>query len=451
MLIVVDRAGRIVWANEQACALTGRSRESLIGSEIEALVPSHVQEVHRSLRAGFHDAVRRRAMERSPALRLRRVDGTELDVEIALASISSEDGESLVLATVRDVSDRIRQRRHYEATLREIAARSPALALVVRDGRLAFTNARVVALLGATASTLLDQPLESFVASPVSLAELLDPARSVLEVALRGSGRGPTLVELEPAVPVELEGGPAWLLVGVDRTELVQLRERNAVAERVLVHGALAAGLVHELATPLQTALYCVEELAAEDLAADERAASLGDARASLAHMQRVLDDMRGVESAPTGTVLRDAVETALRFAARAIEVTGADVEHDVPAHVVVKGQKQRIVQVVANLLVNASHAVADVDTRAVRVFVDASDADPTWVDLVVVDRGVGIAPELVERVFDPFFTTRQSARGTGLGLWICRSIAQGLGGDVLLRSELGRGTEVRVRLERAS
>jgi signal transduction histidine kinase len=64
---------------------------------------------------------------------------------------------------------------------------------------------------------------------------------------------------------------------------------------------------------------------------------------------------------------------------------------------------------------------------------------------VVVRDRGVGISPEHLGRVFDPYFTTRRT--GTGIGLAISRNIIEGLGGRITVASQPGRGTEVRIEL----
>jgi signal transduction histidine kinase len=70
---------------------------------------------------------------------------------------------------------------------------------------------------------------------------------------------------------------------------------------------------------------------------------------------------------------------------------------------------------------------------------------DGTHVVVTVRDRGVGIAPELLPRVFDPYFTTRRT--GTGIGLAISRNIIEGLGGRITVSSQVDRGTEVRIEL----
>lgn len=102
----------------------------------------------------------------------------------------------------------------------------------------------------------------------------------------------------------------------------------------------------------------------------------------------------------------------------------------------------QQISQVVMNLLVNAAQAIAEKG-----VITLATTQNSEWIEITVSDSGSGIPPELIEKVFEPFFTTKETGKGTGLGLAISADIVRKHGGDLLVRSELGKGTTFTVRL----
>jgi signal transduction histidine kinase len=105
-----------------------------------------------------------------------------------------------------------------------------------------------------------------------------------------------------------------------------------------------------------------------------------------------------------------------------------------------VAGSLSELEQVLLNLLTNAREAMpggGKIDLRARPV--------PGGLEITIADTGIGIPPELLARVQEPFFTTKE--RGSGLGLAICRSVVWGMGGKLYLESEPGRGTCVRVFL----
>jgi signal transduction histidine kinase len=109
----------------------------------------------------------------------------------------------------------------------------------------------------------------------------------------------------------------------------------------------------------------------------------------------------------------------------------------------VFKGNAQRIEQVVINLVMNACQALSDSD-RAIRVRT-GQDPDEAWVFVEVQDEGIGVPPDVMQQIKDPFFTTKRDAGGTGLGLAISDRIVRDHDGKLTFISEPGKGTTVRV------
>jgi len=112
-----------------------------------------------------------------------------------------------------------------------------------------------------------------------------------------------------------------------------------------------------------------------------------------------------------------------------------------------VRAHPQRIEQVVVNLLLNACEALPDA-SRGVRL-VTRCDGAPGWITLEVSDEGVGIAPEHLARVTEPFFTTKRETGGTGLGLSVSSGIVKEHGGTLALSSTPGSGTTATLMLPR--
>jgi len=112
----------------------------------------------------------------------------------------------------------------------------------------------------------------------------------------------------------------------------------------------------------------------------------------------------------------------------------------DVP---IFKGNAQRIEQVIINLVMNACQALPDSD-KAVQVSTGTSSDGPS-VFVEVQDKGIGMPPDVVQQIKDPFFTTKRDGGGTGLGLAISDRIVQDHEGGLTFTSEPGKGTTVRV------
>jgi polar amino acid transport system substrate-binding protein len=112
-----------------------------------------------------------------------------------------------------------------------------------------------------------------------------------------------------------------------------------------------------------------------------------------------------------------------------------------------IRGNAQRIEQVVVNLLLNACQALDDSDRRIV---VTTSCSDQCQVLLTVEDEGRGISPEHLPQLMDPFFTTKRESGGTGLGLWVSAGIVQEHGGTLTFAPAANRGTIVTLALPAA-
>jgi signal transduction histidine kinase len=123
----------------------------------------------------------------------------------------------------------------------------------------------------------------------------------------------------------------------------------------------------------------------------------------------------------------------------------GVAVELDMePSLPEVEVDKRLIQRTLVNLFENAFHALNGQGKVTVTVRLAQSEKD-SWIEVTVSDTGAGVDPELHERIFEPYFSTR--AGGTGLGLAIARKVVEEHGGTIMLESQPGSGTEVRVRL----
>ncbi len=248
------------------------------------------------------------------------------------------------------------------------------------------------------------------------------------------------------AVPLEPRFDEARALLVIDDVSEVQSLESQLVrAEKLATVGVLAAGIAHEIGTPLGVVRARAEYLAGK-LGADSSLAAgaqvIVDQIDRVARTIRQLLDFSRVKPASVQPVaLTGAAYAAvdlLRFEAERAAVT---VEVDIPSGLDVLADPDQLQQVLVNLLLNACDA-CDRDGH-VRIRARSDGGEPGSVRIEVSDDGCGVPPELRLRVFDPFFTTKKRGKGTGLGLSIAAQLVRNHGGQIDLDSEAGRGTTV--------
>ena len=236
-----------------------------------------------------------------------------------------------------------------------------------------------------------------------------------------------------------------FLGVAVDLTER-RAWERAAIhSERMYSLGQLAAGVAHEINTPLANIMLIAESIRRrnpDEWTKGRIESLLGQAESTARIVRGLLDFARRPETRVGEVDLAALVSTSVDFL-RGKQTGAVEVEVAVPPEpVLVRGDREQINQVIVNLLNNAYDALDGHGRVTVKVY-----AQRDWAHVQVIDTGSGIPPEVQPHLFEPFFTTKPEGKGTGLGLAICHGIVQSHGGSIEFDTELGRGTTFDVRL----
>ncbi len=231
----------------------------------------------------------------------------------------------------------------------------------------------------------------------------------------------------------------------VRQIEREALEDKLREAEQLAQVGQLAASLAHEIKNPLAGISGAIQVIRAGLKPSDAHYPVLGEVLRQINRLDRSVKDLL-VYARPRPPQyqrcdLSRAVERVLTLLRKEPEFERVKFEYSVARHCPpIAADENQLEQLLVNLLMNAAQASAP--GGLVRLTA-VGDAD--GVQLVVQDHGCGMTPEVLRRALEPFFTTK--ARGTGLGLPICRKIAEAHGGRLSLRSTPGVGTEVTVEL----
>jgi signal transduction histidine kinase len=230
------------------------------------------------------------------------------------------------------------------------------------------------------------------------------------------------------------------------RVELQKTTERARAAERLASVGAIAAGLAHEIGTPMGIIRGHAELL--EDFVDGED----GQSRLEIIveQIDRISNIMQGLLNlARPAEVNREVVElgalldAVLSFIASKAERQGIEVVRRYDEVPELRGDTDRLQQLFLNLILNAFDAMEE----GGRLEVGISRSGPRHVSVRILDDGVGISPADLRLIFDPFFTTKRAGQGSGLGLVVAQEIARDHGGEIEASSVLRVGTEFSILL----
>ncbi len=427
-----------------------------------------------------------------------RLEAAGLDEPPGLdQSARTELGE--LAAAVNHRAERLRaetaRRAAAEAELRAVVdGQAELIARCTPDWRTTFVNPAWCRFTGRGHASWID----AWTLSEVS-AEGWEPLRRAAESLNPAAAATTVDVRMVPApgddrarhVTWNLRGSfagerlEALLLVGRDVSEMAAAREREQRQQRQLIQadrmislGILTSGMAHEINNPNQVITMNASLLAKvwADLAphlagAAERAphdrpgglpwavirdqlpATVEDIRQGAQRIGRIVADLKDFARSDGAGMdepveLNALVRTAAQFCAHLLRPDqcrfSLQLAADLPP---LRGNAQRLEQVVVNLLTNAVQALTAAD-QAVEITTGGS---PREVVIEVRDEGRGIPSRLLPHLTDPFFTTKRSQGGTGLGLWVISGIIRDHGGKLDFRSQPGRGTVVTVRLPLAA
>ena len=226
-----------------------------------------------------------------------------------------------------------------------------------------------------------------------------------------------------------------------------RLQEQLRHADRLATIGQLAAGVAHELNEPLGNIL-AFAQLAEKQPGLPRQAADdLEKVVAASLHAREVVKKLmlfaRQMPPQKTLVDLNQVVEEGLGFLQTRCAKNGVVLKRRLSSHVPrITADPSQLNQVLVNLVVNAIQATPDGGTLKI-----VTCAAREHVMLVVEDDGIGMAPEVLEKIFIPFFTTKDIHEGTGLGLAVVHGIITSHGGTIRARSEPDRGTCFEIRL----
>jgi len=224
-------------------------------------------------------------------------------------------------------------------------------------------------------------------------------------------------------------------------------------SEKLAYVGRLAAGIAHEIGNPLAAILGLVELLRDGGLEPSEQAEFLRRIHGETQRIHRTIRELLDFSRQDEGDAetagssrLDEVVEDAVRLVAPQKDLRTVNIERRLEEELPpVRGEAHRLTQVVLNLLLKAADAIGGEGTILIDVHRD--EEDEGIVSLVMRDSGPGIAPEVITTIFEPFVTTKPVGQGTGLGLAVCATIIQGLGGTITASNAPEGGARFEIRL----
>lgn len=233
------------------------------------------------------------------------------------------------------------------------------------------------------------------------------------------------------------------------REELARVRERALRAQQLASMGELAADIGQQISNPLARLVLFSQLLRDHMPAEDVRREDVANIVAEALHCREVLSSLQGFarqrEPQWEETRLQDVVPRALADLQPRLSEKDVQIEQRLPAGLpAIWADPAQLAQVIVNILTNSLEAI-ETDGRI--EITGSPIEDGRMVELRITDNGHGVPPHLLDRVFQPFVTTKQDLRGAGLGLPVAHGIMQAHGGTIAIENHQGQGATVTLRM----
>ena len=476
-IVVIDRHGAIRSVNNATERLFGYTAAELIGRNVKILMPEPYAGKHDTYIANYRRTGRKKIIGIGREVVGLRKDGSIFPMDLSVGEAHDGD-KSIFVGIIRDITERKAAelaQRESELRLRSILDTVPD-AIVVIDalGTIQSFSPAAERLFGYDSPEVIGHKVNILMPAPYRDAHDSYIERYVRTGERRIIGIGRVVTGRRhngETFPMELQVGE-FTFAGVryftgfvrDLTErqeaerrIQDLQAELLHASRLSVMGQMASTMAHELNQPLTAVTNYLEagrQLLATDVGGPERINEMMEK--AIAQAQRAGDVIRRLrgfvskgESERRIQNLNQLVEEALALALvgarqRAVRAS-LELDHSLPPVLVDHVQIQ---QVVLNLVRNAVEAMEQVERRELKIGTRAIPQQE-MAEVTVADTGPGIAPEVAERLFQPFVTTK--ATGMGLGLSICREIVEAHHGRLTTAPASSGGTVFRVTLPIAS
>jgi PAS domain S-box-containing protein len=452
------------WENDRVYEIFGRNREDgpVNGAEF----------LRDFLHPDFHDAYRdavRRTLQHGDPFRFEglmyRTDKALRRIEIN-GNLQPENAASKgrILGTIRDVTET----RKVEAELRENAKRLSELAAIVAssddvilskdlDGIITSWNDAATRVFGYSAGEMIGNSIlklipEHLHSDEKTIIENIRAGRRVEHFETLRLTKGGELIDVSLTVsPVKDAQGRVIGASKILRDISTRKRmERSLLqAEKIAATGRMAATIAHEINNPLEAVMNLLYLLRPK-ITDDEGLHYLTTAESELGRVSHIAKQTLGYyreHAAASMASLAEIAQHAITIYEPRCTAAGITIEKSLSSSRKVALRRGEMMQVISNLIANAIYAMPDGGVLSIAVSDTTTPAD--GLALNIADNGGGIAPDVLPKVFDAFFTTRATV-GTGIGLFIAKNFIEGHGGQISIESHTQpekHGTTVRIFL----
>ena len=456
----------VQWVNDSLLHLIGRQKEEIIKKNARIFYSS--DEMYHQVGKQFYDDLREKGRAHIE-VDWQHKDGSILNIYLTGGAVDQQDISRGIVFAALDISERKRaevELKESEERYRRLVEFSPDAIVVHSEGKIRYVNPAALTLLGATdASELIGKPFLDIIHSDyrdsvhqqiitLMKEDLALPLTEQKFIRLDGS-----IVDVEvAAMPIVYKEKSAMQLVVRDISEQKKLQSQLLQTQKIQSIGTLAGGIAHDFNNILGIILAYSSLLDKSKLTPDKFSVSIiainQAVQRGAALVRQILTFARKTDILFEPTDIPELIHELFSMLGQTFPKTitfSESIDKSLPF---ILADRTQIHQALLNLCINSRDAMPQGGSISIsagkqtkeQIYQNFPDArEKEYVCLTVTDTGKGMDEATRQRVYDPFFTTKEKGKGTGLGLSVVYGIVQAHHGFIDVKSDMGRGTTFRL------
>lgn len=459
-VLLLDESLRIIMVNQHFLEKTQRRRHDTLGQLITDVLPPALLDNAGGFQRHIDLALRSGQAQRGNRLSYRAPGVPRRVYYYSIVPLPHADGSQCVMVFIEDISEQVRLAEEVRQAERRLALVVESASDIVlstdNEGRILTWNTAAEEFCGLSSVEVSGRwfaelcPEQGRQEAGEVLAQIRHGAHSLTAEwrLMASSGKARLISWVFSAMRNDYGEVIGMVAVGRDLTERRELEQQLQRSQKLAALGVMAGGIAHEVRGPLSTCYSAVQFLEEADLDAELREQCIEKIRGSVLKASYIIENLlRFARPAANDEMMETDLcrllqETADLVANQA-KVHQVDLRLNLPScSVRLRAVPNLLQQMFLNMFLNAINAMPDGGELRVDVH---PESDQVFTD--IIDNGVGIAEQDLDKIFDPFHTTTKGPEGVGLGLSICHSIARRHLGTIHVTSEPGKGSTFRVEL----
>lgn len=463
-IICINQKGNIVFWNKEAENIFGYTYKEIADKPAYTILSKkhkkNYENLIRQLKNGNAINFSGRTIEVSGLNK----DGLEFPMELSEAAWKTDSG-TFVTAIARDISERKNaetQLEKSEKRFRDTVENSLTCKFIVQNDRIVYTNTEQTVLFGPVPGNYLFSEFKNIHPEDINKFKgfcdsLLSGSATILDIDFRlypfdklNSSTHMKWVNCRGTV-IDYQENTALFINMMDITKFMELEQLLRIEDKMSSLGRVAAGIAHEIRNPLtgiNSYLYSLKNLAEEYQCKEIFKDIIGEIQSASNKIEsvikRVMDFSKPGHPKLTRININDPVQEAINLSAATLRKSGVTVDLNPASELPpCTADPYMIEQVILNLINNSVQAMSSSDSEKKLEII--SSADDKFITVKISDSGAGIAEEIRDLIFDPFYTTKTD--GSGIGLSLCRRIITDHNGSIRIETSSWGGASFVIKL----